>query len=212
MAHALPARTPFLAPVTLCPDDEGLMRAAIAGDADAFHRLVDRYLPRIHRVLGRLAGWNWAEDLAQEVFLRAYERRASYREASGSFSAWIHGIARNLAIDFLRRRRSTVPLPDPSSTAGPVARNTAPDAGATDHETRVALERAIAGLPLVFRTAVVLCAIEGMSYEEAAAIEGCPAKTISSRLARGRALLRTALARHLDDPGPGPSLAEEHDA
>ena len=198
-------------------DDDRLIQAAIDGEEGAFPELVERYLPRIYRFLGRLVGWSWAEDLTQEVFLRAYERRRSYRPASGSFNSWIHGIARNLAIDFHRRKKPVVSMDTgrrDRSESGRISMQLVDQSAAEPSdrlaagETRAALERAIGELAEPFRTAVVLCVLEGFSYEEAAAVEGCPAKTISSRLARGRAALRKALAEELDQEAGGPRATE----
>lgn len=169
------------------------MQAAQAGDRAAFQQLVDRYLPRIHRFILRIAGPAWADDLTQEAFLRAFERRASFQRSSGSFCSWIHSIARNLVIDFHRRKRPTVALREEAAEPATACED-GPAASLQASEAHQALEQAIGRLQEPFRTTVVLCLLEGMSYEEAGAVFGCPAKTISSRLARGRAQLREALA------------------
>lgn len=198
----------------MAPDDGWLMQAAQSDQDGAFHQLVERYLPRIHRFLTRLVGPAWAEDLTQEVFLRAYERRRTYRPEAGNFSSWIYGIARNLSIDFHRRKRPVISMhPGRGDQEGdgqlqlvdPAAKEPSDRVGAD--EARAALEAAIGRLDEPYRTTVVLCLLEGFTYEEAAAVEGCPAKTISSRLARGRARLREALADTLDGTLDGAAAA-----
>jgi RNA polymerase sigma-70 factor (ECF subfamily) len=176
--------------------DEQLMACSCQGDSAAFHQLIERYLARIHRFVGRLAGHGWADDLTQETFLRAYERRTSFRPGSGSVCSWLHTIARNLAIDFHRRRRHAPRIS--TETEQQVATETPPTSPldcASDRELLSVLEREVLSLHEPFRSAVVLCLFESLSYEEAAAICGCPVKTISSRLARGRAQLRERLER-----------------
>jgi len=184
------------------PSDDQLIQRALDGETQAFQLLVDRYLVRIHRYVSRLIGPTWAEDLTQEVFLRAYERRETFRRSSGTFGGWIYGIARNLSIDYLRRKRPVVSmelLRNDEQTRGPAfedRREPEPSRKLVTEETNQAVERAIRELPEPYKTTFVLCVQEGFSYEQAAAVEGCPVKTISSRLARGRARLRHQMAAY----------------
>jgi RNA polymerase sigma-70 factor (ECF subfamily) len=168
--------------------DEALAARLIAGDQAAFDILVNRWRDRIVDLARLLTGnRETAEDIGQEVFLKFLRRPGAY-DPRRPFSAWICTVARNLCHDRYRRDRARLkhqslaveerkygprPLPQPADEAS------AAEAG--EH-----LRRAIATLPARFKEAYVLCAVRGMSYEEAARICGCPAKTISTRLARAR--------------------------
>ena len=129
-----------------------------------------------------------AEDLVQETFLRAH-RALDRFEAGTNARAWLHTILQRVRTDAFRRRRrrlETVELVG----EGPGVRP-AQDALASGHED---LERALAALPESFRTAVILRDLQELSYAEIAAALGVPVGTVMSRIHRGRALLREALA------------------
>ena len=168
--------------------DEALAARLIAGDQAAFDILVLRWRDRIVD-LARLLTNNreTAEDVGQEVVLKLLRRPAAY-DPRRPFSAWICTVARNLCHDRYRRESARGrhqgravgerkygprPLPAPAEVASA--------AEAEEH-----LRRAVGALPPKFKEAYVLCAVRGMSYEEAAGICGCPAKTVSTRLARAR--------------------------
>jgi RNA polymerase sigma-70 factor (ECF subfamily) len=129
-----------------------------------------------------------AEDLVQETFLRAY--RAFDRFAPGSNArAWLQTILQRVRTDAFRRTRrrpQTVELTGEGPAAA--APQHALDSG------REALERALRALPEAFRTAVVLRDVQELSYAEIAEALGVPVGTVMSRIHRGRALLREALA------------------
>jgi RNA polymerase sigma-70 factor (ECF subfamily) len=129
-----------------------------------------------------------AEDLVQETFLRAH--RAFDRFAAGSNArAWLHTILSRVRTDLYRRtkrRPETVELVDEGPAVAPPQ-----NALASGHEE---LERALRGLPEAFRVTVVLRDVQELSYAEIAAALGVPVGTVMSRLHRGRALLREALA------------------
>jgi RNA polymerase sigma-70 factor (ECF subfamily) len=160
---------------------------------DRDQRFEAEILPHLRSLYGaayRMTGnAHDAEDLVQETFLRAY--RALDRFASGTNArAWLHTILQRVRTDAFRRRQRrprTVEL----LGEGP-ATPAAQDALASGHED---LERALAGLPEAFRTAVVLRDLQELSYAEIAAALGVPVGTVMSRIHRGRALLREALGR-----------------
>jgi RNA polymerase sigma-70 factor, ECF subfamily len=128
-----------------------------------------------------------AEDLVQETFLRAY--RAFDRFATGTdIRAWLFTILHRVRTDALRRRGrapETVELDDEGVGVAPRQEGQA--------QAGVDLERALAGLPETFRTAVLLRDHEGLSYGEIAGVMDVPIGTVMSRIHRGRALLRAAL-------------------
>ncbi len=130
-----------------------------------------------------------AEDLVQETFLRAY--RALDRFESGSNArAWLHTILQRVRTDAFRRKQRR---PDTVELLGEGPEVAPPqDALASGRED---LERALAALPDVFRTAVVLRDVQELSYAEIAATLGVPVGTVMSRIHRGRSLLREALTR-----------------
>jgi RNA polymerase sigma-70 factor (ECF subfamily) len=129
-----------------------------------------------------------ADDVTQEVFL-AVIRDAGRYERGRSVAAWLCGIARNHALRRLQKDRTVVPLDDDAAELGPPAPDTDPLADLTRAEGIDALRRAVLGLPVQYREAVVLCDLQEMSYADAAAALGCAMGTVRSRLHRGRRLL-----------------------
>ncbi len=178
------------------PGDEQLMERLQGGDDSALTELMRRWELPVKRFLFRLVG-NGAEadDLAQEVFVRVYTKRATYR-AGARFSAWLFTIAANQARNRLRwwRRRPTLSLDDWLETGREVADEAASpaavDRARVEDERREAVQRAVAALPLDQRTAIVLFAYEGKSMAEIAEIAGCSPKAVENRLYRARLRLR----------------------
>ncbi len=178
------------------PGDEQLMERLQGGDDSALTELMRRWELPVKRFLFRLVG-NGAEadDLAQEVFVRVYTKRATYR-AGARFSAWLFTIAANQARNRLRwwRRRPTLSLDDWLETGREVADEavspTAVARAREEDERREAVQRAVAALPLEQRTAIVLFAYEGKSMAEIAEIVGCSPKAVENRLYRARLRLR----------------------
>jgi RNA polymerase sigma-70 factor (ECF subfamily) len=137
-----------------------------------------------------------ADDLTQEVFLRAFRGLASFNGRS-QFSTWLYRVAMNTAKSFLsRQRRAPVDfraeLPDdcPSSA-------TRPETSVMDIELQTAVEAALAELPPKLRAAIVLITLEGMDPAKAAQIEGCSRPTIYWRLHEARKRLKQQLEGHL---------------
>lgn len=131
-----------------------------------------------------------AEDLVQETFLRAYRAIDRFRPGSNA-RAWLLTILQRARTDAFRRRQRrprTVELPDEGLELPVPPPQNALASGYED------LERALAGLPESFRSAVVLRDLQDLSYAEIAAALGVPVGTVMSRIHRGRALLREALA------------------
>lgn len=173
--------------------DDLVMQALREGRTEGLRELVDRHGPVVLNFLYRMTGDRaLAEDLSQETFLRVY-RHASGYVPGGGFRAWLFAIARNLAFKE-SRRRAPPPLPSP---AGP-----APADAARQVELQAAVSAALDRIEEPFRSVLVLCSVDGVSYKEAASACGCSVKTISSRLARARARLRELLAPHLREDSP----------
>lgn len=176
--------------------DELLLARASGGDAAAVDAFVDRFGDRVQGLLVRIVRDHaWADDLLQEVLVRAL-RDAHRYDDRWPVPVWLFRIARNLALDLLRRegrhrrRNDVVAARD---AAAPAAVTTA-----EHHEFQVALEDALQELPETFRTVFLLRDGEGLSYEEIAEVLSISVKTVSSRLHRARQQLRTLLREHLD--------------
>lgn len=157
--------------------------------------VVDEHSARVYRLAFRLTGNKAdAEDLTQEVFVRVFRSLASY--TPGTFEGWLHRITTNLFLDQVRRRRrirmdslgeSADLLPATEELASPERR--------FEHlNLDVDVDVALRELRPEYRAAVVLCDIEGLSYEEIAVTLGIKTGTVRSRIHRGRAQLRASLA------------------
>ena len=155
--------------------------------------VVRTHSARVYRLAYRLTGnQHDAEDLTQEVFVRVFRSLSSY--TPGTFEGWLHRITTNLFLDQVRRKqriRFDALAEDaaerlPGSEPSPQQRY---DDRSFDADVQAALD----ALPPDFRAAVVLCDLEGLSYEEIAETLGIKLGTVRSRIHRGRALLRSAL-------------------
>ena len=181
------------------PSDAELLAAHTHGDADAFATLVMRHRDRLWSLALRTTGnRDDAADALQDALLSAHRNAARFR-AEAAVTTWLHRIVVNACLDRLRRQRirPTVPWPEPDASAPP-EQLTAPDA-LSRHETRWEIERALQQLPDDQRAAIVLVDVEGYSVAEAAQLLDCPAGTVKSRCARGRAKLAPLLA-HVRNP------------
>jgi len=136
-----------------------------------------------------------SRDLVQEVLLRLHRGLATYRP--GSLEGWLSRITTNVFLDGVRRRqrRPTDRLPEEADRAERVLPRTKPAEETFQDATLSAdVQRALDGLPVEFRAAVVLCDVAGLPYQEIATSLGVPVGTVRSRIHRGRALLREVLA------------------
>ena len=175
------------------PGADASLEAAVDG-VPTWEEIVDRHSDRVYRLALRLTGNRHdAEDLTQEVFVRVFRSLDTYQP--GTFEGWIHRITTNLFLDHARRKQRIRfdALSDESAARLPT-REAGPEAAfeATHFDDDV--QRALDALSPDFRAAVVLCDIEGLSYEEIAATLGVKLGTVRSRIHRGRAQLREALA------------------
>jgi RNA polymerase sigma-70 factor (ECF subfamily) len=152
--------------------DQDLVRAAQAGDVDAFGHLYERYFERVYRYLAfKLGSPAEAEDVAAQVFLRALESLPGYRWTGVPFQAWIFRIAHNLLVDSLRRRarRPSEPL-DESLPDG--ARQADPEGWLVEKVTRELLLDAVEELTELQRQVISLKFAAGLSNAEVAVILG----------------------------------------
>ncbi len=164
------------------------VRAAAAGDGEAFRRLYQLHVGRVHGVVYRLAGYDRAraEDLTQEAFIRAWQKLPGFRHES-AFGTWLYRLAINVALMDIRARSA-----DPVTT---VDDEHLPDHGQTPFcaAERKELERAIGQLPARARAVLVLHDIEGWHHVEIGNELGMAVGTSKAQLHRARGLLRKAL-------------------
>jgi RNA polymerase sigma factor (sigma-70 family) len=160
----------------------------------SWEEIVDQQSDRVYRLALRLTGNRHdAEDLTQEVFVRVFRSLSTYQP--GTFEGWIHRITTNLFLDQARRKqRIRFDALSDERADRLTSASASPDAAYADRTFDDDVELALASLPPEFRAAVVLCDVEGLSYEEIAQILDAKLGTVRSRIHRGRAMLRTALA------------------
>ncbi|WP_017716838.1 sigma-70 family RNA polymerase sigma factor [Kamptonema formosum] len=176
-------------------------------DRAAFAELLRRYQSHIEKVLYHLApDWQDRADLAQEVWIRVY-RNIKRLNDPVKFRGWLSRIATNLFYDELRKRKR---VRDPLSLDAPrqvedgemdweiASDDPGPEENLTTAEFYDRLREAIADLPEVFRTTIVLREIEGMAYEEIAELTGVSLGTVKSRIARARQRLQFQLQNYLE--------------
>ena len=163
---------------------------------------------RVYRLAYRLTGNpHDAADLTQDVFVRVFRSLSTY--TPGTFEGWLHRITTNLFLDQVRRKQR-IRFDALGEDAGDrlASREPGPDQVYDDTHFDDDVQRALDALSPDFRAAVVLCDIEGLSYEEIAATLDIKLGTVRSRIHRGRSQLREALAHR--DPGRR-SSGELHD-
>jgi RNA polymerase sigma-70 factor (ECF subfamily) len=169
--------------------------------APSWEEVVTAHSARVYRLAYRLTGNpHDAEDLTQEVFVRVFRSLSSY--TPGTFEGWLHRITTNLFLDQARRKAKIRfdALSDDAETRIP-SRTLTPDAQYLDTMFDDDVETALRQLPPDFRAAVVLCDIEGLSYEEIADVLELKLGTVRSRIHRGRSMLRKALAHRAPTKG-----------
>jgi RNA polymerase sigma-70 factor (ECF subfamily) len=174
------------------------------GDAAAFDQLVERYSGDIYALLFRLtANAEEARDLTQDTFLRALRSIKSFR-GDAELKTWLFRIAINESRNRFRwwkrrRRDATVSIDaaigDSETTFSEtlVERSQSPEEAALSRERQYAISAALLDIADIYREAIVLCDIEGLSYEETASALGISLGTVKSRISRGRDELRRRL-------------------
>ncbi len=182
-------------------------QTGVRPERTAFAELMRRYQSQVDRVLYHLApDWSDRADLAQEVWIRVF-RNVSRLQDPCKFRGWLSRIATNLFYDELRKRKRVVsPLSldaprtlDDGEMDWEIAGDTpGPEEELTTREFYEQLRLAIADLPEVFRTTIVLREIEGLAYEEIAEITGVSLGTVKSRIARARSRLQAQLQTYVD--------------
>ncbi len=169
---------------------------AVTGHGDpapSWDEVATKYGRKIYSIAYRLTGdAEEAKDLSQDVFVRVYRNLHKYEP--GTFEGWLYRITKNLFLDRVRRRRRARLEPLPEEEWGqPVDETPGPEQRLEQGLLASDIEQALTRLPPDFRTAVVLCDVQGLSYEEIASATGWPLGTVRSRIHRGRKLLRAHL-------------------
>ncbi len=168
------------------------IRRVLAGDREAFADLVERYQQRVVATIRRLlADPHASEDVAQDVFLAAFRKLASFDPQRGSFGSWLFSIARNRSLNSLRQRR-----PDLHAH---LDQHPAPIPNGQPDELRQLLDRQLLRLPVAQKSAWVLRHIAELSYAEVARLEGVPEATVRSRVSRAGERLRSALRSRIGE-------------
>ncbi len=188
MARPAPTLRPAPRSVEHARAEDDDVRRATAGDPAAFRRLYERHVDRIHGLALRMTGSAAAEDLTQEVFIRAWERLGSFR-GDARFGTWLHRLAVNHILTARRRLRRHEDRAVSSEDF--LARAEAPTRRSSG--AAVDLERAIGTLPAGAREIFVLYDVEGYPHKEIADAMGISIGTSKSQLHRARMLLRSYL-------------------
>lgn len=175
---------------------EDLVEALRHGEEEAYRDLIERYKGMVYGIALRMVGdRSEAEEIAQEAFVRVYEKVRQFRGRS-KLSTWIYRIAYNLSLErrrTLQRRRevSWEGLPSAESTLADPAPT--PEEAAMQSSEEEAVRSAIAGLPERYRVPLVLCYMEGLSLAQAAETVGITEGGMKTRLHRARQMLLTKL-------------------
>jgi RNA polymerase sigma-70 factor (ECF subfamily) len=161
--------------------------------APTWDQVVRDHSARVYRLAYRLSGNPQdAEDLTQETFVRVFRSLADF--SPGTFEGWLHRITTNLFLDMVRRRQRIRFDALPEDTERLPGSAPSPEQVYADTHLDPQIQAALDALSPEFRVAVVLCDIEGLTYEEIAATLGIKLGTVRSRIHRGRVQLRQALA------------------
>lgn len=170
--------------------DADLVRRCLAGDEAGYAALLERHQGRIYSFLLRLVGGTHdAEDLAQVVFLKAFRSLESF-DQERPFHSWLFAIAHHAALDFLRARKTDLSLDHDEDPIDPADASDDPERLSEIAIDGALLERLIAALPPLYREALLLRHIEGLSVEDVAVSLGIPEGTVKVRLFRARELMR----------------------
>jgi RNA polymerase sigma-70 factor (ECF subfamily) len=168
--------------------DVEITQAWQRGEPAAFAALVRRWQQPLARFLAAMVGQtDLVADLCQEVFLRVFLARSRYRE-TGAFSSWLYRIARNVARDAVRRRRS-----EAKRLGNQELKATTPEARCEQQELAQAIAGGLAELPWEVREVVVLRHYQEMNFKDIAQLTGVPASTLRCRFEVGMGRLRARL-------------------
>jgi RNA polymerase sigma factor (sigma-70 family) len=174
--------------------DESLLAGLASGDDGAAAALVRRFQGRVYGLALLIVGDRGAaEDVAQETFVRVWQHAAAYDPRRGRVATWLLAIARNIAIDTVRMRRSEPLDPEAIAGLGLVSSEPSPeDRGAMAHESR-RIRAALEALPPEQQRALVMAAYYGRTAREISELERVPVGTVKTRIRTAMLKLRSAL-------------------
>lgn len=190
--------------------DQELIEQVRAGHADRYRLLVERYQSLVFSIALRMVrDRTEAEDIAQDVFLKAYRTLESFREEA-SFKTWICKIATNRCIDWRRkhaaRQERTTQVEEAERLADPL--HELPEQALVRRETQREVRRVIEEMPEKYRTILLMYHFQGMSYKDIAEVEQISARTVETRLYRAKSLLRAAMRGGGADDEPFDRIAD----
>ncbi len=175
-------------------DDLDLIRRFKGGDRPAFEELLRKYQDRIFNLCRyMLQDAEEAQDAAQDSFLKAYAALKNFKP-DAAFYTWLYRIAVNTCLDYRKKLRPE-PCEDESAVNNLPTHQPSPERLVQSKETGRLIETALRSLSKKFRTVIVLKEIEGLSYEEIAAVLPASIGTVKSRLSRAREELRKLLQK-----------------
>jgi RNA polymerase sigma-70 factor, ECF subfamily len=170
--------------------DSDLMRRTATGDRQAFATLYHRHHAMVYRFARLMTGSSSAaEDIVQEVFLVVMRDAGRYDPARAALPTYLYGVARHQTRRRLARDRQFVAFDEDAPCPRPITVDDDPTATLERREALQRLRRAIVSLPRKYREVIVLCDLQDVSYNDAAAALSCAVGTIRSRLHRARHLL-----------------------
>jgi len=176
-------------------DDSHLVRGSQDGDVACFNALMERYQRMAYNLAFRMLGdRSSAQDAAQDAFFSAWRKIGTCK--GNNFRAWLMSITANTCRDHLRKVKRSPSVPIESLPCEPAASPSveSPEEYTLRRELNGEIQRGLSSLPSHQRTAVILCDIQGFTYEEIATIMGCSIGTVRSRISRGRTQLRDYLS------------------
>jgi RNA polymerase sigma factor (sigma-70 family) len=182
-------------------EPDATVLAESVGAPARFAAVYERHLDAVALYLIRRVGGGLAEDLAAEVFVRAFRARASYRPMHETARPWLFGIAANLVADHRRAERRRLRLLQRIAATAPSGTGSETPGLSAD------LVRCLLALPSADRDALLLVAWGELSYEETATALGVPVGTVRSRIARARSRLTEAIGERDANPGGERSAA-----
>jgi RNA polymerase sigma-70 factor, ECF subfamily len=172
------------------PSDQALIKETLAGNAESFRRIMDRYQARVLNLAYRFMGnRSDAEDAAQEAFAKAYFNLSRFREGA-DLLPWLYKITTNVCFTMLKKRRPA------SSLDGEESPHEIPAPGAggmAEVDERDSLLSALQGIPPKYRIVVLLYYAQDLSYQQIASVCDLPLNTVRTHLRRGKELLKRRL-------------------
>jgi RNA polymerase sigma-70 factor (ECF subfamily) len=185
-----PLSIPVPADASAATDEQALVEACRRGERPAMHVFYERYRRRVFALIARICGAQDAEELSQEVFLRAFRGLEKFR-GDAQLSTWMYRLAVNAALSHATRTQARAKRSVSDEVLEEVA---APaDGASSDPRLREKLQQAMEALPAGYRAVLVLHDVEGLQHEEIAQILGCRVGTSKSQLHKARAKMRDLL-------------------